>query len=453
MAHRTSGVGFGTTSSMSRDSNELVGKPSQALRSTPRWPGALVPGALVQDQHGYMIPKTQRKRFGFHNFPRTPYSRTNHSTTKFRLIQLQGNHGTHPSIMTNPFEQTTTPLKQVHSKTNALNAYQRYVGPIRRLRHKFNVETPARRSVNITGAKRGYWCNSEGLFSAPKQNVENGGIDSQCTKPQNTELFTVGVPAQSSRVARKIIEHLNRNPPTHIDKSAMLRRIAWSWKKQQQEPGNKVNAVATASDMKVATALIHGDYAGPSQDLTKTQNAQHKGASEDVLKVQWDASAASAELPLASSWKKQQQESGNKVNAVATASASASDIKVATALTHGNYAWPSQDLTKTQKAQHKGTNEDVLKVPSDASASEQKIPPRTSSAKPMLPNIAIDNSMGFSFPVIAPSSDPPTPTFKSTFSVVGQSEGSSVPSCSFPWTSSGSIRYILPVPDIVVCLL
>ncbi|XP_065859498.1 uncharacterized protein [Euphorbia lathyris] len=239
MAHRTSGVGFGTTSSMSRDSNELVGKPSQALRSTLRWPGA-----LVQDQHGYMIPQTQRKRFGFHNFPRTPYSRTNHSTTKFRLIQLQGNHGTHPSIMTNPFEQTTTPLKQVHSKTNAIKAYQRYVGPIHRLRHKFNVETPAGGSVNFNGAKSGYWCNLEGLSSAPKQNVENGRIDSQCTKPQNTELFSLGVPAQSSRMARKILEHLDRKPPTRIDKSAML-RIASSWKKQQQEPGNKVNAVAT----------------------------------------------------------------------------------------------------------------------------------------------------------------------------------------------------------------
>ncbi|XP_065864585.1 flocculation protein FLO11-like [Euphorbia lathyris] len=278
-------------------------------------------------------------------------------------------------------------------------------------------------------------------------------------------------------------------------KSAEL-PLASSWKKQQQESGNKVNAVATASasDIKVATALTHDNYAWPSQDLTKTQKAQHKGANEGVLKVPSDASASeqkippttssakpmlpniaidtsmefsfpvsapssepptptfkSAELPLASSWKKQLQESGNKVNAVATASASG--IKVATALTHGNYAWPSQDLTKTQKAQHKGANEGVLKVPSDASASEQKILPRTCSEKPMLPDIAIDNSMGFSFPVIAPSSDPPTPTFKSTFSVVGQSEGSSVPSCSFPWTSSGSIQHIPPVPDIVVCLL
>ncbi|XP_065849725.1 nuclear pore complex protein NUP1-like [Euphorbia lathyris] len=401
MGHRTSEVGFGTSSSISRDeetlpySNELVVKPLPAPRTTPRWPGA-----LVQDQHDYMTPQTQRKRFGLHNFPRTPYSRTIHSTTKSRLIQLQGNSDRHPSIMTNPFQQTTTPLEQVRLNSNALNGNHRSVGPIRRLRHKVNAETPARGSVNfrtpLNGVEKEYWSNSEGLFSAPKQNVENGRIDSQCSKPQNTEVFTPSVPAHSSRVARKILEHLDRNPPTVIEKSAEL-RLASSWKKQ--ESGNKVNAVATASDIKVATALTRGDYAGPSQDLTKTQNAQQKGANEDVFKVPSDASA----------------------------SASASG---------------------------------VLSL-------QKKIPPRNSSAKPMLPNIAIDkpnqrwtfssdNSLGFSFPVSAASggsSEPPTPTFMPIFSVIGQSEGSSVPSYSFgsrestppyifsfPSTSSSSIQ-------------
>ncbi|WCJ30048.1 nucleoporin-related [Euphorbia peplus] len=412
MEHRASDGGFDTSSSMSRDedtlprSSELVVNPSPVPRSSPRWPGA-----LVHDQHDYMTPQTQRTRSGLHNFPRTPYSRTIHSMTKSRLVQLQGNSDRKPSIMTTPFQQTATPLEQLHSKSNVYGGHGS-VGPIRRLRHKVNAETPTRGSVNfltpLNGAEMDYFSKSEGLFSAAKKNLENGQIDSSAkyksfgSKPRNTEISTPTVPAHSSQVARKILEHLDRNPPTPNDKSAEL-RLGSSWQKPQ--------------------------YTGLPTFTPNNLNGPSNLGGKDTL-----------------------QESANKVNIVVNNNAPASDIKVASAFRHGDYAGPSQDFTKAQNAQHKAANEGVLKVPSDASASgilisQQKLPPRNSNAKPMLPCIAIDkpnqrwafssdNSLGFTFPVSAASggsSEPPTPTMP-TFSVVGQgqlSEGSSVPSYSF----------------------
>lgn len=43
--------------------------PSPSKKSSTCWPGAVV-------QDAYITPQSQRNRYGLHNFPRTPYSRT-----------------------------------------------------------------------------------------------------------------------------------------------------------------------------------------------------------------------------------------------------------------------------------------------------------------------------------------------------------------------------------------
>lgn len=92
MENRTSEVGYGTHSLVSKDegtipsSEELVLKPflpSPVPKSSPCWPGA-----LVQDQRGYMTPQSQRGRIGLHNFPRTPYSRTIYSKSKSKVCGI-----------------------------------------------------------------------------------------------------------------------------------------------------------------------------------------------------------------------------------------------------------------------------------------------------------------------------------------------------------------------------
>lgn len=85
MGSRTSELGFNTYNITSTDNREQHNdlyptKPhflTPSSKSSTCWPGA-----MVQDQRGYMTPQSQRGRYGLHNFPRTPYSRTVYSRTK-----------------------------------------------------------------------------------------------------------------------------------------------------------------------------------------------------------------------------------------------------------------------------------------------------------------------------------------------------------------------------------
>ncbi|KAF2310637.1 hypothetical protein GH714_015867 [Hevea brasiliensis] len=397
MENRTSEVGFGTNSFVSKDegtipsSDELALKPfipSPVPKSSPCWPGA-----LVQDQRGYITPQSQRGRFGLHNFPRTPYSRTIYSKTKSKLIQLQSNSDRRPNMMATPFQQAQTPFGQVNSRGNALNDGQGSVGPIRRLRHKVIAETPRGSDYFHTSFNSPQVENlsiSEGLFSTPKTNLENGGkissakFQSVSSQPQSSEVSVPTAPAHSSLVARKILEHLERNPPTPKDKSAEL-RLATSWKKPLSSDlanimPNKRNSPTQwgVSKMKVATASTDGDYAGHSQDFRKLRDSQHLSAHEDV--------SNSKVLPNAAG--------------------------------------------------------------SEVFSFQKKLPPQSSGTKPVLPSINIDkpnqrwtfssdNSSGFTFPVSASSgvsSEPPTPSIMPSSSSIGlhqQNEGSSIPSYKF----------------------
>lgn len=49
-------------------------------------PSTCWPGSMVQDQCDYSkSPQSERGRFGLHNFPRTPYSRTIFSKSKSKV--------------------------------------------------------------------------------------------------------------------------------------------------------------------------------------------------------------------------------------------------------------------------------------------------------------------------------------------------------------------------------
>ena len=52
--------------------------PSPSVKTSTCWPGVVV-------QDAYITPQSQRSRYGLHNFPRTPYSRTLLSKSKSRV--------------------------------------------------------------------------------------------------------------------------------------------------------------------------------------------------------------------------------------------------------------------------------------------------------------------------------------------------------------------------------
>ncbi|KAG8639300.1 hypothetical protein MANES_14G133500v8 [Manihot esculenta] len=450
MENRTSEVGYGTHSLVSKDegtipsSEELVLKPflpSPVPKSSPCWPGA-----LVQDQRGYMTPQSQRGRIGLHNFPRTPYSRTIYSKSKSKLIPLQGNSDRNPKTIATPFQQAQNPFGQINSRGNAFNDGHGSVGPIRRLRNKVIAETP-RGSAYFNSPQVENFSISESLFSTPKINFENGGtvssvkFQSASSKPQSSEVSVPTVPPHSSLVARKILEHLERNPPTPKDKSAEL-RLATSWKKGQSSD------LATIMPSKLNSPTQLGGLNSSEKSIQLHKNN-----------------------PL---------EPVNGVTGDANNDTSASKMKVGTASKDGDYAAHSQDFRKLWDSQQMTVHEDVSnsKVLPNAAGSEvfglhKKLPPQSSGTKPVLPSINVDkpnqrwtfssdNSSGFTFPVSASSgvsSEPPTPSImplSSSIDLHQQNDGSSIPSYnfgtkrstpalvfSFPSTSS------VPVPDDV----
>jgi hypothetical protein len=86
MGIRTSEAGIGSESLLTKDESASLNGDEFALKpfipSPSPKPSMCWPGAMLQDQHGYLTPQNERGRFGLHNFPRTPYSRTIFSKSK-----------------------------------------------------------------------------------------------------------------------------------------------------------------------------------------------------------------------------------------------------------------------------------------------------------------------------------------------------------------------------------
>lgn len=402
MENRASEVGFGSKSLISKDRGALVignllgSKPF--LPSPSPKPSTCWPGAMVQDQRGFVTPQSQRGRFGLHNFPRTPYSRTFYSKSK---SQLQGDHDRPLNMTSSPFQQPQTPVYgQVNSRGNSVDDVHGSVGPIRRtrIRHKAVAETPSRGSASYHSTLNSPQVENfnafEGLFSGVKKSTEKGGTSSPSkflvadSEPQSSKVSVPSVPPHSRQMAQKILEHLERNLPTPKEKSAEL-RLATSWKKSLSSNNN--NSLANGPD-----SLRKPDQADKTNSAQATEdrgNLLFKFAPREVT-VQADSAAKD--------------------------NTSASDMKA---------------------------------VPNAASSefpSFQKKPPTHSSGnKPVLSSITVGKpdqrwavssdktTSGFTFPVSATSgvnSEPPTPTIMPSTSATVPSppkDASSIPSYSF----------------------
>ncbi|XP_050212525.1 nuclear pore complex protein NUP1 [Mercurialis annua] len=466
MENRTSEVGFAANSVMLKDEgtkprgNEFALKsyiPSPVPKSSPSWPGA-----LVQDQRGYMTPPSQRARSGLHNFPRTPYSRSINTKNKSTSIQLQGYSDRRRSMTSTPLQQTQAPsFGLINSRGNTLYDGLGSGGPIRRLRQKAIAESPRGSAYFQTSSKSGHLEDisvSEGLISTPRTNVGNRGTNSIAkfqsvgsklhnsevsflgskpqssegsvlrSKPQSSEVLVPTVPAHSSEVARKILEHLERNPPTPNDKSAEM-RLATSWKKPQSTD------LPTFMPNRLNNRLTRFGVLDSSEKSVQF----HNNLSQEP------------------------------VNVSVNNNASTSDAKAGTASTIADNPGSSQDFIKPRDPElmnsSKGTLKDVANATGFAVSNLKKLPPNT---KPVLSSIVInkpsqrwnfssDNSLGFTFPISAASgssSEPPTPSILPSSAIIGepqkievssnqveqndqssaqvkQNEGSSIPSFSF----------------------
>jgi hypothetical protein len=158
-------------------------------------------------------------------------------------------------------------------RSDALDSEYGSVGPMRRIRHKplgkYSSGGSAYFRTPLDGpsqVENSY--ASEGISPAVKKNLELGGTRSTSkpqslySKPHSSEVAVPTVHPHTTEMARKILEHIDRNPPTPKDKSSEL-KLAATWKKP--ESSNVTNATSNESN-----TLPNSGYFGFSKN--KDQN-------------------------------------------------------------------------------------------------------------------------------------------------------------------------------------
>ncbi|KAL4571483.1 hypothetical protein LXL04_018243 [Taraxacum kok-saghyz] len=234
MGNRTSEkLGFNTYSIKSKDEREhqeIDPIPSKPHFLTPSSkPSTCWPGAMVQEPRGYLTPQIQRTRYGLHNLPRTPYSRTIYSSTKPKLNQLQGNNikPSNPPLTT--FQQSRTPnYAQVKSSGDAMDGGYGSVGPIRRVRNKFLSEPQSESRPS----------GSRSFMPVFQKNPEASSTTT-IREHEQTYKGEATPNGPSSETVRKIMEKLDRHKPTPKEKAEEL-KLATQWKKPSSENNNLV---------------------------------------------------------------------------------------------------------------------------------------------------------------------------------------------------------------------
>ncbi|CAJ1975524.1 unnamed protein product [Sphenostylis stenocarpa] len=376
--------------------------PTPSKKSTTCWPGAVV-------QDAYTTPQSQRSRYGLHNFPRTPYSKTLLTKSKSKMIHLQGDNN---HISSTPILQSKTAMYlQDKSKTVASESVYGSVGPIRRTRHKVGAQSSSRRPVYSS-------------LNGPSLRESSGVVEgftpvAKCTETIGTGSthkplgFPVGAPTvhmHSSLMAKKILDHIDRNVPTPKEKSAEL-KLATKWKNSESDfstiSSNEDNDLHKLNDVsphiydglerKKSTLLIEGkgNYRVDMQ-LKDSTNKSINVRNEETLAP--DVNSYNSSNPR-----------------------------------HDNDDAPT--ITLPSGGQPYGVNQ------------EKKPPTNPATIKPVLPPISIkkpesrwtvasDNSSGFTFPVSTSSSvfsEPPTPSIMPLFSAGDQqqSKGSTELSYTF----------------------
>ncbi|KAK8602149.1 hypothetical protein V6N13_058197 [Hibiscus sabdariffa] len=408
MANRTSEVNIGSKSIISKDerqtmlADDFASEPFVPFAS-PK-PSTGWPGSMVQDQRGYLTPQSQRSRFGLHNIPRTPYSRTIYSKSKSKLAHVRDEGDGFMNGSFSPLQRSQTPAYG-QLRNNIMDNGHGSVGPIRS-RYKGTAETPSRGSVYSHSTLNGSFpvVNSnvsKGLSPSIKRNMEQGGSSSSSVfqsidKNRSSEMGMPPVHPHSSQMARTILDHLDRTLVTPKEKSEEL-KIATSWKLSQ------------SSDANAAVLTGHNNMPNLGLDSSKS-----KDKINNRNPAPWKEKSISVASP-----------ESNLKKTIST-----SDLKVDSTVTiFGNEAGSSLDGGKTQHSQMKTAHKDLprftgVAVSEVVSEGPQKPSPNSSGNKPVLASISVtkpeqrwmfnsDNSTGFTFPVSASSgmsSEPPTPT-------------------------------------------
>ncbi|KEH38489.1 hypothetical protein MtrunA17_Chr2g0313971 [Medicago truncatula] len=372
--------------------------PSPSKKSTTCWPGVVV-------QDAYATPQSQGSKYGFLNHPRTPYSRTLLTKSKSKLIQTQGNYS---HISSTPLRQSQTSLYlKEKSEVGASESGYGSVGPIRRTRHKFGVQSTSWRPEysSMNSSQRGNSGFIECSTPTVATSMDLGGMSST-RKPVGFERSVPTVHMHTSLMAKKILEHIDRNIPTPKEKSAEL-KLATNWKNAESSENTSTSNVDNGFvKLKDVGPFKYDEFGGMISTL---RNEDEGNCNADI----------------------QPRESTDKSKDITKEGTLASDLNVHRSIPRlTNDAKATQNFGSSQMFSLKSTDkDDLMSLPSvnqypSLVNQEKKTVANNAANKPVLAPITIkkpeskwtlasDNSSGFTFPVTATSSvfsEPPTPS-------------------------------------------
>ncbi|KAK1434682.1 hypothetical protein QVD17_00431 [Tagetes erecta] len=431
MGTRASEIGFNTYSNIStagreQQSNDVFpSKPhflTPASKSSTCWPGA-----MVQDQRGYLTPQSQRSRYGLHNFPRTPYSRT-----KPKLNQLQGD-GRSSSVSLSTFQQSRWQMK---TSSDVMDGGYGSVGPIRCIRNKFASEPQSEGPRKPPSAQFDFSSSASRSFVPVFQkNPVTIGTPNLHTadKREQSSKREANPTGLSSETVRKILEHLDRHKPTPKEKEAEL-KLATEWRRSPSQDTSSMPILPTLTGpdlqrrgMPSDSGYLKGPADGVSfRDQMKTLNAETKTS----------ASVSDAAVASGPSF-------GFKNTGAADEKSTATDSKKK----ENSQPWSFDNKINGQDLTRKRPSQPNLKPISFKKPDPQQV-------------VSSDNGRGFtfSFPATATASsatEPPTPSIMPSFPPPAAPQSKQLPAIptysfgknksservvfSFPSTSSASV--------------
>ncbi|XP_010254433.1 PREDICTED: nuclear pore complex protein NUP1 [Nelumbo nucifera] len=394
------------------------------------------PGAMVQDQLGYLTPQIQRNRIGLHNLPRTPYSRTVYSRSSSKMIK------------------TGNTVVDDHTGT---------IGPIRRIRQKF-ISTGSSREHGSSrpSSSAPLWSEGSDAFKGfsptVKRTLDPGASTSgnlqfhpADDKAPTSSTVVPTVHPQSSKMARKILEHLDRTIPTLKEKSDEI-KLATAWKKPPcgftkdmvngQFIGSNLEAFDTQKSDCLLTSTNQGGEDGGSSFLKV-----HEQKKSNETATSESRTSASGTVPALVGF----GSDGTRLKKPSMDSQVCTD-GVFVGLGDGgknekSQPFPLHNCISGQEI-HRAATFESLNVPrktaAQSSGSKLGLTSTSLGKVDQKCTISPDNGSGFSFPVPVSSgvlSEPPTPTIAPSLSAraMPEFEGTTVPSYSFGSKKSGQV--------------
>ncbi|XP_076953967.1 nuclear pore complex protein NUP1-like [Bidens hawaiensis] len=415
MGSRVSELGFNTYSNVSIVAREQ--KSSDAFPSKPHFftpsskSSTCWPGAMVQDQRSYLTPQNQRSRYGLHNFPRTPYSRT-----KPRLSQLQGDGKSSNTSLTT-FQQSRL---QTKTSSDAMDVGYGSVGPIRRVKNKLVTEPQSEGPKSFSSARIAS-SSSASRSSVPvfQKNTRTSGTSNFYTADKNEQSFkgdaNTNSAGPSNETVRKILEQLDRHKPTPKEKAAEL-KLATDWKRLPSQDTNLSGPGLHRSGVSSDSRYFKGPDGGVSfRDQVKTSNADTKRSASVN-----DAAAPGPVFGFTNMGAANEKSTAPDTHEKEKSQPWAFDNKV-----------NGQDLTKKRPSQP------ILKPITFKRPDPQQV-------------VSSDNGRGFTFPFSGTSSsasEPPTPSIMPSFPPPAppqSKESPVIPTYSFGTNQSERIVFNFP---------